>query len=120
MDHFGYLSLMFVMLSCMFIAALWSPVGKGWLLTLLCLMFFCAFVSFPCIVLGQVWFLIVSIPDICLHTYFGMIKKVKSWYGVIEGCDNRMVECYLGWFKIIRKRIVYDTSLITIKHSIWL
>ena len=30
---------------------------------------FCEFVTFPCGVLGQVWYLIVSIPDLCLLTY---------------------------------------------------
>ena len=29
MDHLCYLCLVFVMLSCLFIAALWSPEGKG-------------------------------------------------------------------------------------------
>ena len=35
MDHLCYLCLVFVMLLCLFIAALWSPGGKGltsWLL----------------------------------------------------------------------------------------
>ena len=39
------------------------------LLALLCVVFLC-FVTFPCSVLGQVWYLIVSIPDLCLLTYF--------------------------------------------------
>ena len=29
MDHLCYLCLVFVMFLCLFIAALWSPVGKG-------------------------------------------------------------------------------------------
>ena len=33
-------------------------------------MFYCVFVTFPCGVIGQVWYLIVSIPDLCLLTYF--------------------------------------------------
>ena len=40
------------------------------LLALLYAMFSCVFVSFPCGVLGWVWCLIVSIPDLCLHPYF--------------------------------------------------
>ena len=61
----------FAMLSCLFIAALWSPAGKGAsLLALLYVVLSCAFVTFQCGVLGQVWCLIVSIPDICLLTYF--------------------------------------------------
>ena len=48
----------------LFICALWSPAGKGltsWL------SFVVSFVSclFPIGILGQVWYLIVSIPDLC-------------------------------------------------------
>ena len=32
--------------------------------------FCCVFVTFPCGTLGQVWYLIVSIPNLCLLTYF--------------------------------------------------
>ena len=38
LDHFCYLCIVFVMLSCLFIAALWSPDGKGlafWLSSIL-------------------------------------------------------------------------------------
>ena len=60
---------MFVMLSCLFIAALWSPAEKGAnLLALLYVMFSCVFVTFLCGILGQVWYLTVSIPDLCLLT----------------------------------------------------
>ena len=34
-------------------------------MALLCVMFYCVFGNFPHGVLGQVWYLIVSIPDIC-------------------------------------------------------
>ena len=57
------------MLSCLFLVALWSPLGGGWPLGFLCVMFSCAFVTFPYGVLGQVWYLIVSIPDLCLFPY---------------------------------------------------
>ena len=30
----------------------------------------CMFVTFPCGILGQVWYLIVSIPDLCPLSYF--------------------------------------------------
>ena len=39
MDHLCYLCLVFVMLSCLFIAALWSPEGKGLASWLLFMMF---------------------------------------------------------------------------------
>ena len=58
--------------ACLFICALWSPAGKGltsWL------SFVVSSVSlslshFPIGILGQVWYLIVSIPDLCTITYF--------------------------------------------------
>ena len=33
------------------------------------------FVTFPCGILGQVWYLIVSFPDLCHLFYFGDITK---------------------------------------------
>ena len=54
-----YLCLVFVMLSRLFIAALWSPAGKGLTSWLLFVMSNCDFVTFPCGILGQVRYLIV-------------------------------------------------------------
>ena len=51
MDHLCYLCLVFVTLLCMFIAALWSPEGKGWPLGI-CLCFSLLFVAFPLGILG--------------------------------------------------------------------
>ena len=74
-DHLCYLCLVFVMLSCLFIAALWSPAGKGLTSWLLFVMFNCVSVTFPCGILDQIWFLIESIPDLCHRSYFGMKKR---------------------------------------------
>ena len=67
MDHVCYLCLVFFMLSRLFIAALWSPAGKGLTSWLMFVMFY---VTFPCGILGQVWYLIKSIPDLCRLSYF--------------------------------------------------
>ena len=69
MDHLYYLCLVCFMLR-LFIAALWSFAGKGLTSWLLFVMFDCVFVTFPCGILGQVWYLIVSIPDLCCLFYF--------------------------------------------------
>ena len=69
MDHLCYLCLVFAMLSRLFIAALWSPVGRGLTSWLLFVMFSCVFVTFPCGILGQVWYLIELIPDLCRLSY---------------------------------------------------
>ena len=54
MDHLCYLCLVFVMLSRLFISALWSSAGKGLTSWLSFVMFNCVFVTFPCGILGQV------------------------------------------------------------------
>ena len=67
---------MFVTLLRLFIAVLWSPTRKGDdLLALVCI-----FVTFQCGILGQVWYLIVWILDLCRLLY--QFKHVpKSPYG---------------------------------------
>ena len=49
--------------------------GKGWPLgsRLCCLLWVC---HFPIGILGQVWYLIVSFPDLCNLTYFDLLFKV--------------------------------------------
>ena len=69
----------FVMLSHLFIAALWSPAGKGLTSCLLFVMSNCDFVTFKCGILGQVWYLIVLIPVLCHFTYFySPIKQLEA------------------------------------------
>ena len=81
MDHLCYLCLVFVMLSRLFIAALWSPAGNGLTYWLLLVMFNCVllFFSFPRSMLDQVWYLIVLIPDVChfSYLYFEYIVSVS-------------------------------------------
>ena len=49
--------------------ALWSPAGKGLTTWLSFVMLNCVFVTFPCGILGQMWYLILSIPDLCPYYY---------------------------------------------------
>ena len=56
----------------LFIAFLWSPPWKGLTSSFLFVMFNCGFVTFQCGILGQVWYLIVSIPDLCCLSYFNL------------------------------------------------
>ena len=53
MNHLCYFCLVFVLLSRLFIAALWSPAGKRLTSWLLFVMSNCDFVTFPCGILGQ-------------------------------------------------------------------
>ena len=56
----------------LFICALWSPAGKGlasWLSFVVSAVSLSLSHWYP----GQVWYLIVSIPDLCMLTYLGQI-----------------------------------------------
>ena len=72
---FVFLRLLFLVLSRLLIAAFWSPAGKG-LTSWLLLVMFIVFVTFHCGILGHVWHLIVSFPDLCRLSYFVQILFV--------------------------------------------
>ena len=55
--------------ACLFFGALWSPAGKGLTSWLSFVVSNCE-CHFPIGILGQVWNLIVSIPDLYTLTYF--------------------------------------------------
>ena len=55
----------FVLLSCPILSALWPHD----FLAISCVVFSCVCVTFPYGVPSQVWYLIVSIPDLCLPFY---------------------------------------------------
>ena len=75
MGHLCYFCLVFVMLSGLFIATLWSPAGKGLTYWLSFVMFNRVFVTFACGILGQVWYLIILIPDLGPLSYFGQFSS---------------------------------------------
>ena len=68
--HLCYSYLVFAMCLRRFIAALWSPEGKGLTCWLFVCDIYCGFVTFPFGILGQVWYLIVLVPDPCCLSYF--------------------------------------------------
>ena len=72
------------MLLRLFIAALWSPAGKGLTSWLSFVMFNCVFVTFPCAILGQVWYLIVTIPD------FYHLSYLDAWKTFSFVCVNHI------------------------------
>ena len=64
-----YFCLVLCFRACLFIVASWSHAGKGLTSWLLFVMSNCELVTFPCGILGQVWYLIVLIPDLCPVSY---------------------------------------------------
>ena len=61
----------------LFICASWSPAGKG-LTSWLSFVVSSVSLSLSHWILGQVWYLIVSIPDLCNLTYFNTIIQVSN------------------------------------------
>ena len=84
-----YLCLVFVMLSRLCIAILWSLAGKALTYWLLFVTSNCDFVTFCSLsLLGQVWYLIVLIPDHCRLSYF-VTKYRLSISKVRKRINNR-------------------------------
>ena len=51
------------------------------LFALLCVLFYCVFVTLPYDVLGMVWYLILSFSDLCLFYYFrSVFSTTFAWY----------------------------------------
>ena len=55
----------------LFIDALWSPAELSFVISN------CEVVTFPVGILGQVWCLIVSIPDLCHFSYFDFTLSLE-------------------------------------------
>ena len=77
MDILCFCSVLCLLCLCarLFICALWSHAGKGltsWLSFVVC----CEFVTFPLV--SWVWYLIVSIPDLCTLTYYVIVDGRKT------------------------------------------
>ena len=56
----------FASVHCCLVVTCWERAD----LLALFVMFNYVFVTFPCGILGQVWYLIVSIPDLCCLSFF--------------------------------------------------
>ena len=54
----------------------------------------CIFVTFPCGILGQVWYLIASFPDLCRLSYFVYLTRVNIiTYGNLSGVSLNILSC---------------------------
>ena len=70
MHHLCFLCLVFLMLSRLFIAALWSPAGKGLTSWLLLVMYIVVLLLSHVVSWVKFWYLIVSLPDLCRLSFF--------------------------------------------------
>ena len=98
------------MLSCLLLTPLWSAAKMADHLALLCVMLSCVFVSSPYSVPGQVWFLIVSISDLCLPLFFiNNVILVKG--GVFVYKMNPDPDHYLlGHFLMLTLKVPITTA----------
>ena len=82
-----------------FASVLWAPAVKGLASWLSFVMFNCVFVTFPCGILGQVWYLIVSIPDLCCLSYSVCLpNSVDKFWNMLP-----TIRLFTLWSPIIRK-----------------
>ena len=70
---------------CSLVVICWE---RADLLAPLCVIISCVFVTFP-YVLGQVWYLFVSIPDRCLLPYFEYEKQINILFYQREYSKNK-------------------------------
>ena len=90
MDFLCFFSVLCLLCLCalLFICALWSPAGKGLTSWLSFVVFNFEFVTFPIGIQGQVWYLIISIPDLYTLTYFYSIKRCHKLIA-FKGCFDK-------------------------------
>ena len=95
-DHLCYSSLVFVMLSSLFIAVLYHLQRKDWPLSSCLWCFFLFFVTFLCGIQGQVWYSIVSVPGRCHLFYFFKcpISEKGSHVSLLVPCGHLLEK---GW-----------------------
>ena len=78
------------------------------------------FVTFPCGILGQVWYLIVLIPDICLlfHLEFFFWKSVSIFINIIvyASGDSVLLCVCVGWWGWGRLRADLGYNLLKISY----
>ena len=80
------LSCVLCLFARLFICALWSPAGKDLNSWLSFLVSKCEIVTFP---LGQVWYLIVSIPDLCTLSYYEISTSQMRYDAVDKDKDQK-------------------------------
>ena len=80
-----YFVFVFVILSCLFLEALWSPAGEGLTSWRSCMRCFLVICYFPFIVLCKVWYLILSIAELCLIPYLNQdLCKIRKFCHIID------------------------------------
>ena len=73
---------------------------------------YCIFVTFPCGILGQVWYLIVSFADFCLLSYFEICQQSTTSFNVLFRWEEAG-EAYLSesWKRQVMWYVKDDSKL---------
>ena len=92
------------MLSCLLTTCL----ERADLLVFMCVVFYCFIVTFPYGIPGQVWYLIVSIADLCLPFYF--YKHVVPFLILYSVDPNQTLILAMGPIKQVSSRRSHPTT----------
>ena len=67
----------------------------------------------PIGILGQVWYLIVSIPDLCTLTYFKGNGGFGNWHNAVKQLQSMMAFCLIYVLKAVSELDVIITVVVT-------
>ena len=75
------------------------------------MMFNCVFVTFPCGNMGQVWYLIVSIPDLCRLSYFTLLYSIGQIFTLVSAVvkTQTMLSGFLTYIYNLNIQIKYNS-----------
>ena len=100
-----------VFVPCSFEITCWE---RADLVALIRVMFYCVFVTFPYGVLGQVWYLIVTIPDICLLFCLTLNQSI----GFLKKNIFRLLCSSSKWAKLYeRSKVLTFVSIIIVSQG---
>ena len=70
----------------------------------------CVFVTFPCGILGQVWYLIVSFPDLCRHSQLDIFYwPISALVGAVVK-TQRVFSSHDGFLAFVKLESPFNKS----------
>ena len=100
------LALLYVMFSCRMMTN-GDPEGR---------IIFYSTLTFPCCVLAQIWYLIVSIPNLCLPTYFVVFISSLCIFNFIL-CPECYFIHFIGVSHVCYMFVLHNKSYDSLDHS---
>ena len=72
------------------------------------------FLTFPCGIMGEVWYLIVSLPDLCLPSYFYRYHKIRKAFSKFYHRNSELIVKYNIGLKALLQEGISEPIFIVI------